>query len=231
MVAKFPALNEIDEAFLRMLRADSQPLSDAALFWHELVSVAPGPPAKARTRGDDFLSYVRQHATIKEVPGRSFSEDKLPHGVCSRLMNEHAASSECPRFIAFRYDRTGSGWDGGCRIETRAQYREQVLSRKKVDAKLTEALREQFAPGVESVGILYGLRRWQEPGPKLRMDLGKEKPLEFRDVEGAVHEAWEGLVAHLKACGAIHLYYADIKLEKPSSTLREGDSIQLRYSV
>lgn len=231
MLETFPALDEINEAFLRMLRADSQPLSDAALFWHELISVAPGPPAKARTRGDDALLYIRQHASLKEVPGRNFTEEKLPHGVCARLMNERAASPACPRFIAFRYDRAGGGWDGGCRIETKAQYREQVLSRKTVDAKLTEALREQFAPGVESIGILYGLRRWEEPGPKLRVDLGKEKPLEFRELEGVVHEAWEGLVAHLKVSGAKHLYYADIKLEKPSSTLREGDTIQLRYSV
>jgi hypothetical protein len=230
MASNYPELDELNEAFLKVLRADAQPLSNSALLWHELIDINKKvDPPKVRSRGDAFLLYLNGHATLKEVPGQQFPKEKLPHRVCTNVMAQHSAAPEGPRFIAFRYDRSPEGlWFGGCRIETVQQYAAQVKGRAAIDEKLTEALRKHFAEGIESVGITYGLKRWTHPGPQLRIE---REELTWSDLDSAAKQAWDEAVAYLEKCGMQHLYSAELKLEKPTSRLREGSNAQFRYSV
>lgn len=230
MASNHPELDELNDAFLRMLRADPKPQSNAALLWHELLQVYPESSAvRVRSRGDACLLYVQGHVSLDEVPGRNFGDGKRPMEVCERVMARLADSPECPHFIAFRYDRSPEGlWSGEGRIETQQQYQELVAGQKPYADKLTEALRGRFAPGVVSVGLTYGLRRWEQPGPQLRVDTGE---LAWSEPDGEVKAAWDELVAYLKSQGIRHLYSAELRLDKPKARLRAGDNIKLRYSV
>lgn len=230
MPQTYPELDELNEAFLKMLRADPQPLSNTALLWHELLQVYPDSSSvKVRSRGDDCLLYMNGHASLKEVPGRNFADGKRPNGVCKQLMTDHRSSEDCPHFITFRYDRSPEGmWSGGYRIETQKQYLAMVEGRKAVDEKLTKALQQHFVEGVERVTVIYGLRRWTEPGPMLGIE---RETLDFTPVEGELKQAWEEAMAYLKSVGMQHLYYAELELEKPKAKLREGQNIRFQYSV
>jgi hypothetical protein len=229
MSQQYSELDELNGAFMGALRADPKPQSNAALLWHEAIDVdRKVSPPRVRSRGDAFLLYLRDHASLDQVPGQNFAPNKLPHVVCTRLMTEHAPLPDGPRFIAFRYDRGPEGlWSGGCRIETQKQYQDLVAGRKPYDDKLTEALRGRFAPGVVSIGLTYGLRRWEQPGPQLRVDTGE---LAWSEPDGEVKAAWDEWVAYLKNQGMRHLYSAELRLDKPKARLRE-DNIKLRYSV
>ena len=228
---QYPELDEMNEEFLRALHADPAPITDSALLWHEaLASNLKVDPPQVRSRGDAFLEYLRGHASIKEVPGQKFAQDKLPIRVCAALMTKQALSPAMPRMITFRYDRSAEGrWEGGYSIETREQYVALVKGRKELDERMAEALRGYFKPGVEAVELEYGLRRWEHPGPKLGLDKGQI--IDFVDVEGELAKTWAELVGYLSSQGVNHIYYANFKLEKPKSRLREGVNATIRYSL
>jgi hypothetical protein len=231
MANSYPELEAINREFLRALRADPKPMSNSALFWHEGLEFDRNPEApRVRSRGDAFLLYLREHKGLDEVPGQQFAQDKLPMEVCAAVMTKYAPSPTGPRLITFRYDRSADGrWDGGCSIETQAQYVELVKGRKELDERMAEALRGYFNPGIEAVELLYGLRRWDKPGPKLGLDRGQVK--DFVDVEGELAKTWVDLVDYLSRHGVKHIYNARFTLEKPKSRLRDGQNARILYSL
>lgn len=225
----YPELDEINTEFLRALRADPEPATNSALFWHEGLEFDRNPDApRVRSRGDAFLMYLDVHASRKEVPGQKFATEKLPMNMCAAVMTRHAPSPSGPRLINFRYDRTDGWWDGGCSIETQQQYLELVEGRKALDERLTEALRKHFGPGTVGVKLEYGLRRWNHPGPMLGLDRGNAR--DFVEMDSEVAKVWQELVDYVKSCGVRHIYQATFSLEKPKSRLREGQNAWMRYS-
>ncbi len=227
----YPELDEIDEEFLRALRADPEPATNSGLFWHEALDIDRNPEApRVRSRGDAFLMYLRDHASVQQVPDQEFADDKLPMKVCAAVMTKHAPSPDGPRLINFRYDRSEDGeWGGGYSIETQQQYLNLIKGRKVLDERLTEALRRHFQPGVEQVELEYGLRRWKDPGPKLELDRGDA--IDFLDMDDDLARLWQDYVEYLTSCGVKHIYQARFTLQKPKSRLREGHNAWMRYSL
>ena len=221
-------LDELHQRFLEVLSNDSAPPSNVALFWHEAVSVKRDPAAPdAVTRGPAFLTYYDGPSEVRDVPGQDFVPTKLPFRVCERLIKQGAATYEGPRLISFRYDRRGSEWGGGYTIETSQQYRDLVVGRAAIDARLVDALRPHWKKGLSHVSLLYGVDGWKEWGPRLQLTKGFDG--EHLDPPPEILEAWNELVAYMKANGVKHIYYADISIDKASAKAREGEGIQLHY--
>jgi hypothetical protein len=231
MSRNFPELDEMHEEFMRILASDPSPVSNLTLLWHEALEMDRNPAApSARTRGGAFLMYYNETGLkpLAEVPGRQFAQDKLPHRTCTALISRNAASMDGPRSITFRYARGTDGqWAGGYSIETSQEYKDLVLGRKEIDARMTEALRAHWAPEVTRVALVYGPPTWTDPVPKLKI---AREAVEFVDLDDTTRAVWEELVAYLRSRGQSHIYYADMHLHRANAKLREGDNLELRYS-
>ena len=225
---KLPELDEIHQPFLGALSNDANAPSTVALFWHEAISMKRDPAAPdAVTRGPTRLKYYDGPSMVRDVPGLDFPEDKRPFAVCERLIKRGAATYEGPRSISFRYDRESTGWVGGYSVETSAQYRDLVVGRAAIDARLVDALRPKWKKGLTNVALVYGVHGWKEWGPKLKLSKGFQAELSDPPLE--ILEPWNELVAYMTSHGMKHLYYASIAIDKPSAKPREGEGIQLQY--
>ncbi len=223
-----PELDEIHQRFLDALSSDQDPPSTVALFWHEAISVKRAPDAPdAITRGTTRLKYFDGPSMVRDVPSLNFPEDKRPFAVCERLIKQGAATYEGPRMISFRYDRESTGWVGGYSVETSAQYRDLVVGRAEIDARLVDALRSKWKKGLTNLALVYGVHGWKEWGPKLK--LSKGFAAELLDPSPEILEPWNELVAYMTSHGVKHIYYASIAIDKPTAKPREGEGIQFQY--
>ncbi len=223
-----PELDELHQQFHTALTNDANSPSNVALFWHEATRVKRDPEAPdAITGGPAFLKYYNGPSMVRDVPGQAFEPGKLPFRVCERLIKQGAATYEGPRLISFRYERQNTEWVGGYSVETSQQYRDLVVGRTEIDARLVNALRPRWKKGLTHVSLVYGVHGWKEWGPKLKLSKGFDA--ELLDPPPEILEAWNELVAYMKANGVKHIYYADISIDKASAKVREGEGIQLHY--
>lgn len=223
-----PQLAALDEAFLQALHRDPEPLSDTALFWYEGIRYQRDAAAPtATTRGTAFLHYQRGAKQLKDVPGQGFAVDVLPARVCTALIASAAASWDGPRTISFRYDRVGTTWTGGYAIETSAEYRDQVSSRRVIDAELAESLRDHWSTGVTQVRFLYGVASQEDPGPRVSLYRAGVRAPEFVPPSEHVLQTWLRLKEHVER-GRFRVYYAEATQETEGAALAEGDTIRVR---
>lgn len=223
-----PQLAALDEAFLQALHRDAEPLSDTALFWYEGIRFQRDAAAPtAATRGTAFLHYQRGAKKLKDVPGQDFAVELLPARVCTALIASAAANWDGPRTISFRYDRVGTAWTGGYAIETSAEYREQVLSRRVIDAEFAESLRDHWSSGVTQVRFVYGVASQEEPGPRVMVYRTGVRAPEFVPPSERVMQAWLRIKEHVER-GRSRVYYAEVTQETEGAALAEGDTIHVR---
>lgn len=221
-------IEEYHREFISALQSDEAPLSPLALFWYEIVSVIRDPAKpSAISRGTAFLHYQQGGKKLKEVPGQDFPVERLPARVCQRLLSEHAASWEGPRSLSFRYDRTENGWAGGGAWESSASYRDQVLSRRELDARMAAILRALWTPETQGIFLNFGTTMTDDPGPRLRIKSSRGN--EFVSLPDAVMEVWLEYERHVQRFGHHHLYSAFMTLDRPDGELSEGRTVTLRY--
>lgn len=222
-------LDALHEEFLRALRADTAPLSDLALFWYEGMRFNRDAAAPtAACRGTPFLRYQRGAKMLKDVPGQEFATEVLPARVCTAIISANAADWAGPRSISFRYDRVDGEWTGGFAIESSAEYRDQVLSRRDLDAQLAKAMTDHWTEGVSAVRLVYGVGSQEDPGPRVVISRKGVRAPEFVPPSEALTVCWRRFKDHLER-GQWRLYAAEVRQEKAGASLAEGETIEARY--
>lgn len=222
-------LEVLHDEFLRALRADPAPLSDTAVFWYEGMRFNRDTASpNAACRGTAFLRYQRGAKAMQDVPGQQFATEVLPARVCTALISSQAADWDGPRSISFRYDRIDGQWVGGFDVDSSAAYRDQVLSRRELDAELAQAMTEHWAEGVTAVKLVYGVASQEDPGPRVMVSRKGVRAPEFLPPGPAVMASWQRFKDHIER-GRWRLYAVEARQEKSGAALAEGDTISARY--
>ena len=225
-------LEELGAWFRSLLEADSSPVSQKAVFWHEVVHPEDGPYEEPVTRGPTFLEYYDGVRVMGPVPGQ-FGLDRalMPEPRARRILWSTGGGPGSVMRVAFHYEMAGGAWAGKICTESYEEFSRLAIARREVLERLAEEFARLWTPETVDMGLQYGIPASRpEAGPHWRVAL--EKPdgtLEngFHPVPSSLVETHGLLMRTLSDHGREHLLSYVFSTEVASGDI--GRAIILYY--